>query len=98
MTDPDYNNFAPRIGFAWSPFKDGKTSIRGGYAIFYDGPSLNAQNDANNVTPFSYSVEFTDGSFDQAVSGTRERSNIFPGERGQPRCAVPDAALHYRAG
>ena len=24
VTDPDYNNFAPRIGFAWSPFKDGK--------------------------------------------------------------------------
>lgn len=77
VTDPDRNNFAPRIGFAWDPFGDGKTSIRGGYAMFFDAPSLNAQNDANNVTPFSYSVEFVDGSFDKPFLG-RESLNIFP--------------------
>jgi hypothetical protein len=33
---PQYKNFAPRIGFAYSPGTSGTTSIRGGFGMAYD--------------------------------------------------------------
>lgn len=36
--DPDYNNFAPRFGFAWNPGSRGTMAIRGGYGVTYDRP------------------------------------------------------------
>jgi hypothetical protein len=31
----DSDNIAPRLGFAWTPFTDGRTIVRGGYGLFY---------------------------------------------------------------
>ena len=32
--NPTLRNFEPRLGFAWDPFKDGKTSVRGAFGVF----------------------------------------------------------------
>ncbi len=40
LTSVDANNFAPRFGFAYSPFRSGKLVLRGGYGVFYSRSSL----------------------------------------------------------
>ena len=34
LTNPTLKDFEPRVGFAWDPFKDGKTAVRAAFGIF----------------------------------------------------------------
>jgi hypothetical protein len=34
--NPTLKNFSPRVGFAWDIMGDGKTALRGGFAVLYD--------------------------------------------------------------
>jgi hypothetical protein len=48
-----YNHFSPRLGFAYDPFGDGKTSIRAAVGLFYGSISGNEWNTMTNFQPFS---------------------------------------------
>jgi outer membrane receptor protein involved in Fe transport len=57
ITFPDRNDWAPRIGFAWDPRGNGKTSVRGGFGVFYD-VLKGLDNQFQNGTPPFFAAGF----------------------------------------
>jgi len=59
----DGNNWAPRVGFSWSPFAANRTVVRGGYGLYFDTPNLGLFLDAsvlNGRRLLSYAIPGTD--------------------------------------
>jgi hypothetical protein len=54
-----WHHFSPRIGLAWDPFGNGKTSIRAAAGIFYGSLSGNNWNQPSNFEPFATRLTFT---------------------------------------
>ncbi len=55
---PDTKNFGPRFGFAWDPSGSGKTSVRGGFGMFYDILKGEANLQFNGQAPFFGYTDF----------------------------------------
>jgi outer membrane receptor protein involved in Fe transport len=64
----DKNNWAPRLGFAWSPkmwkslLGEDATVIRGGFSIAYDAAYYNILLNVQNAAPFSAALNIAPGS------------------------------------
>jgi Carboxypeptidase regulatory-like domain len=59
VIETSWTHVSPRVGFAWDPFGDGKTSIRGAGGIFYGSISGNEWNTSTNLQPWSTRLTFT---------------------------------------
>jgi len=80
LVNPNYNaNFAPRIGFAYNPDGRGKTSIRGGFGLFYDR-TLNGmwEDDSFDNPGLVQHSAYQSGSFDKITGGTAAAPSYTP--------------------
>jgi outer membrane receptor protein involved in Fe transport len=63
LTDSYYNAWAPRIGIAWDPFKNGKTTIRAGFGMFYNPIEQLVLEQFQGEPPFGGSSLLSNGLF-----------------------------------
>ncbi len=75
--DTQWQDWGPRLGFAYDPMGNGRMSIRGGYGIFYSQVRQQANNQVSNDQPFAIQLSTTNptGGLDNPYADT---GNPFP--------------------
>jgi hypothetical protein len=70
--DQNDKNIEPRVGFAWDPFRDGRTSVRAAYAILTDEPLTSVVTSTSANPPLAVPLTFTGPiSLDNAINLAR---------------------------
>lgn len=96
----NFSHFMPRIGFATDVFGDGKTSVRGGFGMFYETRLSGVFNNIfSNNSPFVTAVGLTyannaPGNFSNPYAGI---ANPFPAQQPPPATAAisPQAYISF---
>src|SRR3984893_10339141 len=76
LTTSYYKSFAPRIGIAWDPWKSGKTTIRGGFGLFYNPIEQLVLEQFQGEPPFGGSSLISGGLFNTPF--VSQSGNISP--------------------
>lgn len=80
-SEPNWGNIGPRVGFAYRVTNDGRTSLRGGFGLFYTPIQSSHMNPYTNIAPFAGTFTLNDVAFEDPY-GSKGMANPFPANFG----------------
>jgi Carboxypeptidase regulatory-like domain/TonB dependent receptor len=96
LVEADKANFAPRIGFAWTPTASGNMVVRGAYGIFYSGQEIRTAAPlqlAYNL-PFFYEPQFISDGVTPVITVSQGFPTLDPSQAINPGVTSVDSHLH----